>query len=145
MKKSIAALGLVSLVLGLLSGCAPANQIVANTVLDIGQDSLATSLNSGVLASAAATDSNGYINELTQSSFFAMDASGKLVANEKFGHVKIEKSSATEFQISYTIRRNVTWSDGVPVSAADLLVSWAAATNPAGAGFSSNLSNTGLV
>lgn len=144
MKKLLSAVaGLSLLALG-LTGCAPASKVVANTVLNIGQESLATSLNSGLLANESASESNEYISGLTQSAFFETDSTGQLVANDKFGYLKVVSSDPASFEVSYTVRKNVSWSDGTPIDAVDVLLSWAASVNLADAGFQSSLSGTGL-
>lgn len=141
MKRLIAALGAVSLSATVLTACAPTTTIVAGTTLNIGQDALATNLNTEVVADTAAADSNAYIRELTQGSFFEV-TNGELKSNQKFGSTKVTSNVAGDFTVSYTVRRDVTWNDGTPITAADLLVSWIAATGKYG--FGSALSNTGL-
>lgn len=141
MKRLIAALGAASLAASLLSACAPNTSVVAGTTLSVGQDSFATSLNTEVLADASAADSNAYLRELTQSAFFEV-RNGELKSNQKFGSAKITSNEPGDFTVAYTVRRDVTWSDGTPITAADLMVSWIAATGQHG--FTSALGGTGL-
>lgn len=144
MKKLFIAAGIAGLFATLLTGCAPASKIVPNTVISIGQDAPASSLNATSLADEATQDSNSYISTLTQSAFFEPDAAGDLKLNSKFGYVKLLSKTADNFLASFTIRKAVTWSDKTSVDATDLLLSWAAAVNLGDAGFKSNLSSTGL-
>ena len=64
------------------------------------------------------------ISYATHSGFFYVDNKLNVVRNEKFG--KIEKTSDDPLTVKYTINEGVKWSDGTPVTAADLLVQWAA-------------------
>ncbi|MGA7203057.1 MAG: ABC transporter family substrate-binding protein [Specibacter sp.] len=81
-----------------------------------------TSFNPGSVTGA--TDINTRINYATHSGFNYVDNNLKLVPNEKFG--KYEKVSDDPLTVKYTINSGVTWSDGAPVTADDLLLQWAA-------------------
>jgi len=70
------------------------------------------------------TDINTKIGAITHSGFFFLDDSSKVVRNDKFGHY--EKVSDQPLKVKYTVNEGVKWSDGAPVGAADLLLSWAA-------------------
>ena len=70
------------------------------------------------------TDINTKIGAITHSGFFFLDDSSKVVRNDKFGHY--EKVSDQPLKVKYTVNEGVKWSDGAPVDAADLLLSWAA-------------------
>lgn len=144
MKKFFVALGVVSLIASVLTGCASNSKIVANTSLNIGQNSPATNLNAGALAVGDSLLSNQYISTLTQSGFYESSHSGDMVANTLFGYEKLVSSAADNFKTSYTVNKDVTWSDGTPIDGVDLLLTWAAAVNLADAGFTSSLANTGL-
>ena len=144
MKKFFAAVVAGALTLSVLTGCAPASTIVPNTKLNIGEGGLAQNLNTSVSASGQTAVSHQNIFELTQSSFYSLDASGKLAANELFGTAEISNPAVDKFTVDYTVESGVTWNDGSPVTAADLLVSWVAAVNPAKSGFQSVAQNSGL-
>jgi peptide/nickel transport system substrate-binding protein len=143
-KKFLVALATVGVVAASVTGCAPASSVIPNTVLNVGQSALATNLNSAVSDSATAVAANQYIHELTSSGFYNLSSNGQLVANTKFGTAKIAKSGSSNFTVAYTLSPDVKWGDGQPITAADLLVSWAAATNFGGADFNSSLRATGL-
>ncbi|WP_113718873.1 ABC transporter family substrate-binding protein [Arthrobacter dokdonensis] len=69
---------------------------------------------------------NTRIDYATHSGFNYVDSDLKLVMNDKFG--KYEKISDKPLTIKYTINSGVQWSDGAPVTAADLFLQWAAAS-----------------
>lgn len=56
--------------------------------------------------------------------FIYYDADLNLINNDQFGTCTIE--SLDPLTITYSINEGVTWSDGVQVDAADLLIEWAA-------------------
>ncbi|MGO4190761.1 ABC transporter family substrate-binding protein [Arthrobacter sp. YAF17] len=70
------------------------------------------------------TDINSKISYATHSGFFYIDNKLNVVRNEKFG--KMEKTSDNPLTVKYTINDGVKWSDGTPVTSADLLLQWAA-------------------
>jgi peptide/nickel transport system substrate-binding protein len=70
------------------------------------------------------TDINARISYATHSGFFYIDNNLNVVRNEKFG--KMEKISDDPLTVRYTVNEGVKWSDGTPVTAADLLLQWAA-------------------
>lgn len=75
-------------------------------------------------STGADTDTNKRISFATHSGFNALDNNLKLVKNEQFG--KYQKVSDNPLTIKYTINNGVQWSDGEPVTAADLMLEWAA-------------------
>jgi peptide/nickel transport system substrate-binding protein len=70
------------------------------------------------------TDINAKISYATHSGFFYIDNKLNIVRNEKFG--RMEKTSDNPLTVKYTVNEGVKWSDGTPVTAADLLLQWAA-------------------
>jgi peptide/nickel transport system substrate-binding protein len=64
------------------------------------------------------------IAALTGGSFSSYDATGTLRMNRGFGTVT--RLSEHPLRVRYSVSANVTWSDGVQVDAADLLLAWAA-------------------
>ncbi|WP_427129993.1 ABC transporter family substrate-binding protein [Pseudarthrobacter sp. S9] len=70
------------------------------------------------------TDINSKISYATHSGFYYIDNKLNVVHNDKFG--KMEKTSDNPLTVKYTINDGVKWSDGTPVTAADLLLQWAA-------------------
>ncbi|ALE06809.1 hypothetical protein AL755_17335 [Arthrobacter sp. ERGS1:01] len=88
------------------------------------EESPFTSFNPDSVTGTAAT--NARINYATHSGFNYVDDNLKLVRNTQFG--KYEKISDRPLTVKYTINSGVQWSDGEPVTAADLLLQWAAAS-----------------
>lgn len=68
-------------------------------------------------------DINNQIEYFTQGDFFRLDDTASVVYDESFGTV--EKLSDDPLSIKYTVNEGVTWSDGEPVDADDLLLGWA--------------------
>jgi peptide/nickel transport system substrate-binding protein len=67
---------------------------------------------------------NNNITYLTLDGFNYYNNTPELVKNTSFG--SYEMVSEDPLTIKYTIADGVTWSDGVPVDAADLMLNWAA-------------------
>ena len=64
------------------------------------------------------------VRGLVQDGFVALDASGRAVPDPTFGTV--ERTGDDPLTVRYTIDSRARWSDGTPVTAADLLLEWAA-------------------
>lgn len=67
---------------------------------------------------------NAIILYMTQSGFNYYDAELNLAQDTSFG--TYEKTSDDPLTVKYTVNEGVTWSDGTPVDAADMLLYWAA-------------------
>ncbi|GAA3740422.1 ABC transporter family substrate-binding protein [Leifsonia bigeumensis] len=67
---------------------------------------------------------NSQVLQATSSRFAAYDENSELVADTSFGTYQL--LSNDPLTVRYTIANDVTWSDGVPVDAADLLLAWVA-------------------
>jgi len=70
------------------------------------------------------TDINSKIGSATHSGFYYLDDKSVVVRNDKFG--RYEKVSDDPLKVRYTVNEGVKWSDGAPIDAGDLLLSWAA-------------------
>ena len=125
----------------MLAGCS-ASGVQAGSVLNIGLTDDFNSLNADNVTDEAAIDVNREIANLVNPSFFFSDSNGELVANSEFG--KVEVLSDNPLTVRYALTGRAKWSDGVKVSARDLMLSWLAARNPADAGFNSIRSGSGL-
>ncbi|GAB3255201.1 ABC transporter family substrate-binding protein [Arthrobacter pigmenti] len=66
---------------------------------------------------------NGKISYLTHWGFNYIDNDLKVVRNEEFGTYKV--LSKDPLKVKYTINEGVTWSDGTPIDAGDLMLAWA--------------------
>lgn len=75
---------------------------------------------------------NAIIVQTANTGFFSYDNEPSQVMNEQFGTV--EEVSADPLVVKYTVNEGVTWSDGVQVGGADLLLAWAAQTTHVSAG-----------
>lgn len=71
-----------------------------------------------------ATANNNPLYLMNAGGFNYYDADLNLVNNDQFGTCTID--SLDPLTITYTINEGVTWSDGVQVDAADMLLTWAA-------------------
>lgn len=67
---------------------------------------------------------NANIIYMIQSGFTYYDRDLNLINNSEFGTCTLD--SIEPLTITYTINEGVTWSDGVQIDAADMLLSWAA-------------------
>jgi peptide/nickel transport system substrate-binding protein len=68
-------------------------------------------------------DMNTKLTGYTRSSFFYLDDKLNIIPDESFGTV--EKLSDDPLTVKYTLAKTATWSDGVPVTADDMLLAWA--------------------
>jgi peptide/nickel transport system substrate-binding protein len=114
------AVGAVVLVaLPLLAGCAPAGSPDA-TVVATGY--CFGSFNADTPAGRA--PGSILVRGLTSAGLVHLDGSGQVVEDPSFGTV--EKVADDPLTVTYTIADGAQWSDGVPVTPADLLLEWAA-------------------
>ncbi len=65
---------------------------------------------------------NGDVQYLTGQNFFYYDDKLNIVPNPKLATYKVTKNTSTDFEVTYTIAPGRLWSDGVPITAADLLL-----------------------
>ena len=123
-----------------LSGCAPANSIVANSAAGIGLVGAVSSLNPDIPQSKnlqfdEGTGPDSQLAALTKPSFGNVGLDGVFEPNSNFG--SIELLTEEPFVVRYQLTGDATWSDGTPVTVADLALSWVAASDPVEAGFKS--------
>lgn len=106
-----------------LAGCSAGggSEVVSGTAISAAQNGAMTSMNA--LTSTGYSTYNSNISYMFQSTFNYYDAAPKLQKNTKFGSYKVV--SRDPLTIKYTINDGVKWSDGVPVNASDMLLSWA--------------------
>lgn len=106
----------------LLSGCTPPPTVIEDSSVTIAASQTFFSLNDKT--SYGASPANSSIVQAVNSSFNRYDEVPKLVPDTSFG--SYELLSSDPLTVKYTIAAGVTWSDGVAVDAADLLLAWAA-------------------
>ena len=95
----------------------PGNAVTGPTLTIQAYNGL-TSLNTDTVNANQPT--NTQVSHLRRSGFFYVGQYGELIANTTFGTATIV--SVQPFKVRYTINKGRVWSDGVPITAADLLV-----------------------
>lgn len=107
-----------------LGGCTAdgGSEIVEGTSLTVAWNQAFYGYN-GNTSDANATANNNIIY-LTTDAFAYYDDKPSLVQNPDFG--SYELVSEDPLTVKYTLAEGVQWSDGTPITAADLLLSWAA-------------------
>ena len=109
-----------------LSACAAPreSEIVGGTSITVAWNDAFQAYNTATADSNATANSN--IFYLANRGFNYYDDEPKLVPDTDFG--KYEVLEEDPLTVKYTVNEGVTWSDGVPVDGADLLLRWAAQT-----------------
>lgn len=107
-----------------LSACATpgGSEIVEDTSVSVGWNQPFYSQNN--LTSSGNATANANIIYLTNAAFNYYDDNLELQKFEDFGTYEVV--SEDPFQVKYTVNKGVTWSDGVAVDAADLILYWGA-------------------
>jgi peptide/nickel transport system substrate-binding protein len=131
-----------------LSGCSAGSgdtsEIVKGTSITVATNSGLSSYNDN--SGTGNSVYNGNITYMTNQWFNYYDNTPKLVNNTKFGTETLVKKSPQT--VKYTINSDVKWSDGTPVTAADLLLDWASSiskyNDPKGINFTSAAAGGGL-
>ncbi len=105
-----------------LSACATpgGSEIVEDTAVSIGWNQPFYAQNN--LTSTGNATTNANVLYLTNPLFNYYDGDLNLVKNESVGDYEVV--SEDPFTVEYTIADGLTWSDGVPVDAADVLLWW---------------------
>ena len=105
-----------------LAACSSTSLVVGGSTVRVASAQPVTSLNDQT--AYGNTTANRSIVAATNAGFNYYDDTSLLVRDESFGHYEIV--SRDPFAVRYTLANGVTWSDGVLVDAADLLLAWAA-------------------
>ena len=115
-----------------LSGCTQPyeSEVVANTEITVAYNENFFHYNDN--SGAGNNTANGNVVYIANSGFAYYNDTPEYVRNEAFG--TFEKTSDDPLTVEYTIADGVTWSDSVPVTAADLLLQWAALSSNVVAG-----------
>ena len=125
-----------------LTACSSDQGVIAGSQISIAQIGELNSINPDVSSDIATAHNASELANLTTAKFFDLNASGELVANEKLG--RIEASGSKKTRVTYTVSDTAVWSDGVAIDAADLVLSFAAATSLGGSNFYSVRRDSGL-
>ncbi len=138
--RRVAAVAAVLLLGGVLAGCAsPMSGVVPDSTVTVAFDEPFTSLNA--TSTASATEANRELAQAVLAGFSAVDGNGDRVPDPSFGTIAVlDRDPLT---VRYTVADGVRWSDGVPVDAVDLLLTWAAESGAFPA-FASDRSAVGL-
>lgn len=109
-----------------LVACAPENvdRIVPGTELTALLADPVTSLNPMVQGQNTAANENA--GALLHASFWNREPDGSRTQNTFFGSIRVHSSDP--LRVQYTVDGDARWSDGAPIDAADLLLTWAAGT-----------------
>ena len=122
-KFALAAAASAALAVSLLT---PAQAATRSTIVIHDTNSL-TSFNNGQPDTNLTI--NGKVGNLTGIGFYYINDQKNVVRNTTFGNFKIVKNNATDFRISYTVNKDLVWSDGTPINAEDLLMSHVLSSN----------------
>lgn len=106
-----------------LSACTPTTTVVEGSEVAVAVATPFTSANAST-SFGRSTPTNADVASLTGTGFGYYDDRYRLVEDASFGTAEIV--TADPLTVRYTVADGVTWSDGVPVDAADLLLAWAA-------------------
>jgi peptide/nickel transport system substrate-binding protein len=121
--RRIGALGAIVATSALVLSACPTPQgskIVEATALNVGWNQPFYSQNNLTSSGNATTNSN--VLYLTTSVFNYYDGDLELQKNEDFGTYEV--LSEDPLIVKYTVNEGVTWSDGTPLDAADLIMYW---------------------
>jgi peptide/nickel transport system substrate-binding protein len=122
MKRAVAVGAVLTLGLATLAGCTNLSLVVDGSTVAVASAQPFTSFNDQT--TFGNTPANQGIVGATNSGFTYYDDEPALVRDESFGHIEIV--TREPLVVRYTVKQGVTWSDGEPVDAADLLLAWAA-------------------
>ena len=111
-----------ALTAALLTACTEQSLVVDGSTVTIASPQAVTSLNDKT--TFGNTAANAAVVAAAGTGFSYYDADRTLVRDESFGHYEVV--SQQPFAVEYTVNEGVTWSDGVAVDGADLLLAWAA-------------------
>ena len=93
----------------------------ARSTVIIEESNTLTSLNSGTPANNITINSD--IQYMTNMGLYHYDNNTNIVPNPVLGSYKITKNTPSDFEVTYKINSGRVWSDGAPITAADLLLS----------------------
>jgi peptide/nickel transport system substrate-binding protein len=103
------------------NGGGETSEIQSGTQVTVAENSSVTTLNPFTATGYATYNSN--VQYMTGTGWNYYDATPKLVKNTAFGTYK--EISTNPLTIQYTLSKNAKWSDGVPVTAADMYLAYA--------------------
>lgn len=116
-KIAVAALAALALGTTMLS---PAQSATRSTVI-LHETNPITGLNCSMSATNSTTCAA--VSYLQGAGFYYYNNKKEVVPNTTFGTYKIVKNTKTDFRVQYTVNPGRVWSDGVPITGVDLLLS----------------------
>jgi len=116
-KIAVAAVAALALGTTMLS---PAQSATRSTVI-LHETNPITGLNCGMSATNSTTCAA--VSYLQGAGFYYYNNKKEVVPNTVFGSYKIVKNTKTDFRVQYTVNPGRVWSDGVPITGVDLLLS----------------------
>jgi peptide/nickel transport system substrate-binding protein len=129
-----------------LTGCSAGggSEVVSGTSISVAQNSAMTTMNAFTATNYSTYNSNpAYLYQGVGFNYYEQT---KLTKNTKFGTYK--KISSDPLKVKYTINDGVKWTDGTPVDAADMILSWASSiskyNDPKGINFGGVAAGSGL-
>lgn len=114
----------VAVLATVIAGCANGSRLVEESVVRVAVDSPLTTITPSATGTPGSASSA--VAWLTRDHFFTYDADLQPVPDGGFGSATILPGDG--FDVQYTLAGSAVWSDGVPVSAADLVLAWVAAS-----------------
>ena len=116
-KIAVAAVAALALGTTMLS---PAQSATRSTVI-LHETNPITGLNCSMSATNSTTCAA--VSYLQGAGFYYYNNKKEVVPNTVFGSYKIVKNTKTDFRVQYTVNPGRVWSDGVPITGVDLLLS----------------------
>lgn len=104
----------------------PAQAATRTTVVAVESNSL-TGLNASVRGQNLLTNSN--VSYLTGMGFWWYNDKSEIVPNPVLGSFTITKDTAKDFRSEWRLNKGLSWSDGTPITAHDLLLTHAICSN----------------
>ena len=119
--RNIGLLATGGLVVASLSGLGMAAQAAGKSTLIIADTVGWSSLNPA--NPDENSTSNADVGYLTSANWWYYDSVPKLHHNDNLGSYSITKNKATDFEVTFKLKKGLVWSDGTPMDAVDMLLS----------------------
>lgn len=123
-RRAVSGAALLALGALLLTGCTTpyVSEIIEGSELSVGWRNVISEFNGASVTGHDPANTN--VLYLTSAHFNHYDSALGVIADTGFG--TYAKTNDSPLTVKYRINDNVTWSDGVPIDGADLLLAWAA-------------------
>lgn len=124
MKRLFSALLCALFAVSLLTACTAGARVIPGSVVNLGQIGEISSINSDIAGSLGGERNAMELANLTSAKFYEVDQAGRLQQNLDLGVVEL--LSKSPLTVKYSVVESAKWSDGTPIDAADMLLSWVA-------------------